>query len=129
MRTRKARLVDPLQFEMSIRAEDLASYVPSFGWEMEPPSQKQIAALEAAGIAASEVKNAGKASLLLNKLQQRRLAGLATPKQVRLLERNGFLHVGEWSFESANKMIARLAANGWRVPRGVVPEKYEPEDA
>lgn len=129
MRTRKARLVDPLQFELSIRAEDLASYVPSFGWEMEPPSQKQIAALEAAGIAASEVKNAGKASLLLNKLQQRRLAGLATPKQVRLLERNGFLHVGEWSFESANKMIARLAANGWRVPRGVVPEKYEPEDA
>nr|WP_252894883.1 hypothetical protein [Liquorilactobacillus satsumensis] len=34
MRRRKRKLVDPLQFEMSIQAEDLTSYTPSFGWEM-----------------------------------------------------------------------------------------------
>lgn len=34
MRKRKRKLVDPLQFEMSIQAEDLTGYVPSFGWEM-----------------------------------------------------------------------------------------------
>ena len=33
MRRRKRRLVDPLQYEMSIQAEDLSGYVPSFGWE------------------------------------------------------------------------------------------------
>ncbi|BFH16528.1 DEAD/DEAH box helicase [Paenibacillus melissococcoides] len=38
MKRRKRKLVDPLQFEMSIQAEDLSSYVPSFGWEMAPPS-------------------------------------------------------------------------------------------
>lgn len=38
MKRRKQKLVDPLQFEMSIQAEDLSSYVPSFGWEMGPPS-------------------------------------------------------------------------------------------
>ena len=42
MKTRKRKLVDPLQFEMSIQAEDLSSYVPTFGWEMAPPSKKQV---------------------------------------------------------------------------------------
>ena len=41
MRKRKRRLVDPLQYEMSIQAEDLANYVPAFGWEMAPPSEKR----------------------------------------------------------------------------------------
>lgn len=46
MRKRKRALVDPLQFEMSIQAEDLADYVPAFGWEQSPPSDKQLEALE-----------------------------------------------------------------------------------
>ena len=37
-RRKKAKLVDPLQYEMSIQAEDLAGYVPAFGWEAGPPS-------------------------------------------------------------------------------------------
>lgn len=41
MKRRKRKLVDPLQFEMSIQAEDLAGYVPAFGWEMAPPSDGQ----------------------------------------------------------------------------------------
>ena len=45
-RRKKARLVDPLQYEMSIQAEDLAGYVPAFGWEAGPPSAEQTAALE-----------------------------------------------------------------------------------
>ncbi|MCK9327579.1 MAG: DEAD/DEAH box helicase, partial [Bacteroidales bacterium] len=45
MKNRKRKLVDPLQFEMSIQAEDLAGYVPSFGWEMGPPSDKQVKTL------------------------------------------------------------------------------------
>lgn len=50
MKKRKKKLVDPLQFEMSIQAEDLSSYVPSFGWEMGPPSEKQKKTLEKLGI-------------------------------------------------------------------------------
>lgn len=46
----KARLVDPLQYEMSIQAEDLAGYVPAFGWEAGPPTEQQAAALEKLGI-------------------------------------------------------------------------------
>lgn len=127
MRSRKGRLVDPLQFEMSIQAEDLSGYVPSFGWEMAPPTEKQIKALENQGISAESVDCAGKADKLLDRLAKRRQAGLARPKQIRQLENRGFQHVGTWTFEQADKMISRIAANGWRTPRGINPHEYVPE--
>ena len=75
-RRKKARLVDPLQYEMSIQAEDLAGYVPAFGWEAGPPSAEQTAALEKMGILPDAVESAGKASLLLDRLNKRRAEGL-----------------------------------------------------
>lgn len=126
MRHRKRALVDPLQFEMSIQAEDLSSYVPSFKWECEPPSEKQLKALEKAGIFPDEVENAGKAAKLLDKLALRRSCNLTTPKQIRFLEGKGFCHVGTWSFTEANRLITRIAANGWRVPAGIDPAHYRP---
>ncbi|NBJ89926.1 DEAD/DEAH box helicase [Acutalibacter sp. 1XD8-36] len=127
MRNRKRKLVDPLQFEMSIQAEDLAGYVPSFGWEMAPPSEKQIAALEKLGIFPDQIDNAGKAAKLLDRLDARRQEGLTTPKQIRFLENKGFRHVGTWKFETARQMIDRIAANGWRVPYGITPYEYRGE--
>lgn len=127
MRTRKRKLVDPLQFEMSIQAEDLSGYVPAFGWEMSPPSEKQKTALEKAGIFPDEIDNAGKAALLLDRLDKRRREGLATPKQIRLLESRGFRHVGEWKKEAANRLISRIEANSWKTPRGIDPKTYVPE--
>lgn len=124
MKHRKKKLVDPLQFEMSIQAEDLASYVPSFGWEMEPASDKQRSTLEKLGILPDEIDNAGKAEKILEKLNMRRESGLTTPKQIRFLEGRGFEHVGTWEFEKAKKLIDRIAANGWMVPRDINPESY-----
>ncbi|WP_057871259.1 DEAD/DEAH box helicase family protein [Liquorilactobacillus ghanensis] len=128
MKRRKRKLVDPLQFEMSIQDEDLSSYVPSFGWEMAPPSDKQKKALEKMGIMPDEIDNAGKADILLTRLSMRRQGGLTTPKQIRFLEGRGFRHVGTWQFESASKMINRIAANGWRTPHGIKPTEYKPEE-
>ena len=126
-RRKKARLVDPLQYEMSIQAEDLAGYVPAFGWEAGPPSAEQTAALEKMGILPDAVESAGKASLLLDRLNKRRAEGLTTPKQIRVLERYGFQSVGRWSFDAAKHMIDRIAASGWRdVPKGVTPSTYTP---
>lgn len=126
-RRKKAKLVDPLQYEMSIQAEDLAGYVPAFGWEAGPPSEQQTAALEKLGILPDAVESAGKAALLLDRLHKRQTEGLTTPKQIRLLERYGFRHVGSWSFDAASRMINRIAAGGWRgVPKGVDPRTYTP---
>lgn len=129
MKKRKRKLVDPLQFEMSIQAEDLSSYVPAFGWEMAPASDKQIKALEKYGIFPDEVDNAGKANLLLDRLNKRREEGLTTPKQIRFLESRGFQHVGTWPFDVARNMIDRIAACGWRIPQGIKPAEFKPEVA
>lgn len=126
MRQRKRRLVDPLQFEMSIQAEDLVEYVPSFGWEMAPPSKNQLETLEKLGIMPDAVDNAGKASLLLERLNKRKEEGLSTPRQIRQLESRGFQHVGNWTFAAASNMINRIAAAGWRVPAGIKPQEYIP---
>lgn len=127
MKRCKGRLVDPLQFEMSIQAEDLSGYVPAFGWEMAPPSDDQKKTLEKLGINAENIDNAGKASKLLDRLNKRRAEGLSTPKQIRQLEQRGFQNVGTWTFGQAKKLIDRIAANGWRTPRGIAPQEYRPD--
>ena len=127
MKKRKRRLVDPLQFEMSIQDEDLSTYVPAFGWECSPASEKQLKALEKYGIFPDQIDNAGKANLLLDRLHKRQAEGLTTPKQIRFLENKGFQHVGTWKFESASKMISRIQACGWRIPNGIDPQTYKGE--
>lgn len=126
MRKRKRKLVDPLQFEMSIQAQDLSGYIPAFGWEAAPPTDNQKATLERLGIMPDEIENAGKAAKLLNKLSVRRSEGLTTPKQIRFLEGRGFNHVGQWQFEDAKSLIDRIAGNNWRIPYDIVPATYKP---
>ena len=122
---KKRALVDPLQYEYSVGqtayqppADDLRA--------MGPPSTGQLAALEKAGIFAEEVTCQGHATKLLDTLTKRRAEGLTTPKQIRLLERFGFAHVGDWQFDGARKLIDRIAGNMWRVPHGIVPGCYRP---
>lgn len=125
MKRRKKKLVDPLQFEMSIQAEDLSGYVPAFGWEIGPATENQKKTLEKLGILPDQIENAGKAAKLLDRLDKRRQEGLTTPKQIRFLEGRGFQHVGTWQFETARRLIDRIAANGWRVPSDIVPQEYK----
>lgn len=126
MRKRKQKLVDPIQYAISIAAEDLVGYVPTFAWEMAPPSARQLEFLEKRGIFAESIENMGKASLLIDRLVRRQESGLSTPKQIRCLERYGFRQVGTWQFDDAAKMISRLAANNWRTPYGLNPQQYRP---
>ncbi|MEE0857727.1 MAG: DEAD/DEAH box helicase [Ruminococcus sp.] len=128
MKTRKRKLVDPLQYEMSIQAEDLSSYVPAFGWECAPPTDKQKEKLEKYGIFPDQIENAGKAKMILDRLAKRRAEGLTTPKQIRCLERLGFQHVGQWQFDDASKLISRLYANNWHIPHGINPKTYIPQE-
>ncbi len=126
MRRRKRQLVDPLQYAMSIAAEDLASYVPAFAWEMAPASAKQLEFLEKRGIFSGSVQNMGMASMIIDRLKRRQDEGLSTPKQIRCLERYGFRQVGTWQFDAASALISRLAGNNWSVPRGMSPANYRP---
>ncbi|MBO0477935.1 hypothetical protein DOK76_12750 [Vagococcus sp. DIV0080] len=61
---------------------------------------------------------------LLERLAKRRNDGQTTPKQIRFLEQRGFQPVGTWQFETARKLIDRIAGNGWRIPNGINPASY-----
>jgi len=126
MRRKKQKLVDPIQYAFSIADEDLANYEPTFMWEMAPATAKQIDYLEKHGIYAEAITNCGMASMIIEKLKNRQFEGLATPKQIRFLERYGFLHVGMWAFEAASNMITRIASNSWLLPRGIDAARYQP---
>ena len=126
MRRRKRKLVDPLQYEMSIQDVDLTNYRPAFGLELEPPTASQKKTLEKFGIFPDEIEHAGTAERLIDSLISRKENGLATPKQIRFLEGRGFRHVGTWQFEAARKLIDRIAAVGWHIPRGIDPATYIP---
>lgn len=125
-RRKKARLVDPLQYAMSINAKDLVDYVPLFGYAAQAPTQDQRDRLEHAGIRADEIASYGAAQRYLGAIEDRKRQSLATPKQIRQLEMRGFQNVGTWSFEQARKLIDRIAANGWKTPRSINPREYTP---
>lgn len=125
-RRKKRRLVDPLQYAFSAMDARLTDYVPAFPWEQEPSTPEQRERIEQAGVFAPSDMCAGQATALLQSLDDRVKKGLATPKQIRLLEQRGFREVGSWSFDAANKMIFRISANGWRVPSGVCAKNYKP---
>ena len=126
MRHRKAKLVDPLQYALSICDLDLSTYEPEFAFEKAAPTDKQISFLEKRGIDADGM-TAGMASKMIDTLMRRQDEGMATPKQVRMLERKGFKHPGTWTFDQASKMMSILASNRWQVPMWIDPETYDPK--
>ena len=128
MKKRKKALVDPLQFEMSIQAEDLKNYIPPFGYAMQPPTAKQKERLEKLQIDSQGIESAGKADMVIERLQQRIRDNMASPRQIRQLEQRGFQKVGTWTFEQAKKVIDRVAANGWRTPSNINPATFLPEE-
>ena len=122
---RKARLVDPLTFFVDVNEQALLDYKPTFQWELEAPTERQIKTIEDAGVS-TEGMCKGQATKVIDAIFRRRDSGLATPKQMRMLERKGFQNVGLWTFEQANDMMARLAKNRWRVPWGIDPATFVP---
>jgi hypothetical protein len=127
MRQRKRQLVDPIQYALSLSDEALMSYEPTFSWEMEPPTEKQIRFIENCGIDSSSIMNKGHAAMIITRIRTRLQLGLSTPKQIRCLERYGFVQVGTWSVTAATTMIGRLSSNGWRLPYGLDARSYRPQ--
>ena len=126
-RKKKKKLVDPLQYAMSIDAESLADYVPTKLWEFGAVTDRQKALLERNGIDWAGAENAGQASVLIDAIVKRNESGMSTPKQIRLLERFGFAKVGTWTREQASAVISRYAAASWKPWLvNIDPKTYDP---
>ena len=123
---RKARLVDPLTFFVDVNELALTDYTPEFPWETQPASDKQIKLIESAGINTDGMCK-GQASKIIDVIFNRRKQGLATAKQMRMLQQKGFQNVGLWTFEQASQMMGILSQNKWRVPWNIDPATYVPK--
>lgn len=123
-RKKKSKLLDPLAAEFLLQLDD---YEPTFSWEMELPTMKQITALEGFGIDASRITCKGEASAYLDRCFKRRQSGLASPKQANKLNQYGFLHPELWKKEDAAKVMGVLAQNHWRLPEYINPQTWCPE--
>lgn len=126
-RKKKAKMIDVMQYIYSIDASDLEDYEPAFGWEAEPPSEKQLSTLERCGINAESIPNKGYATKLLDRVFNRIDAGLSTPKQIKILERYGFRNVADWTKEGASKLMGIIAKNRWMVPSWIDRNTYNPD--
>ena len=105
---KQARTVDPMEFALSIAAEDIALYEPTFGWEYDEPTPKQLQYLGRHGISTDAITCKGMASVIIDKLIRRQNAGLSTPKQIRFLQQYGYEDAPGWSFEKASYMISQI---------------------
>lgn len=108
--------VDPLQFIYSIEDAELLDYKPVLPAEKEPPHSAMLDHISSYGILAERVKSTGLALRLLNTLETRHREGKSTPKQIRWLERQGFLHVGTWTKSYASSMLSVISDNNWEMP-------------
>ncbi|MGH2064812.1 DEAD/DEAH box helicase, partial [Aerococcus sp. L_4] len=127
LRTKKKRLVDPIQFEMQIQDKDLQNYVPMFGQELDPPTKEQLTQIEKAGIDPTSIDSKGKADELLKRVNYRNQQDLSTPKQIRQLEQRGYQNVANWKFDQAKVLIDQIAANKWRsIHSKAQAETYQP---
>ena len=121
MRHKRRELVDPVQYAVSIGASDLVDYAPALATEAQPPTPAQIDALSKSGIFPGDLQSAGHAQALLDAVGTRKAGGFATARQVRCLERYGWTRAGQLQYAEAQRLIGRIAANGWRMPHGLQP--------
>ena len=111
-RTRKARTIDPLNFGLSVFNDNIIEYEPASKWEKEVATGQQLETLEKLGFDFEGITK-GYASTILGAVRDRRDGGLATPKQLMILLKNGYSNASTFSFEQASSTIDWLAKNRW----------------
>jgi len=107
-RNRQARVIDPLEFAMSIHSDAIESYEPTFRWHKDKPSPRQLEILAQRGFSASDIRDKGHASVLLEAIISRSQDGMCSPKQIHTLATLGVQDAGTLTFDQAQRRIAEL---------------------
>jgi superfamily II DNA or RNA helicase len=98
--------VDLLELANHWQALDIVNYVPTFGWERKPLSEKQVAILQSNGVDLALVQNRGHASVILSSLFAFKEREPATEKQKWFCHWHG--HPNPWGLtkREAGRWIA-----------------------
>lgn len=107
---KQGRLVDAMEFCLSLGNEELGTYTPEEGWEWAPPTRAQKAELTRLGFDLEAIKTTGFAARVLDVVQIRRQMDLATPKQLRLLKKLRAPGAETMTFKAASEWL------DWRLP-------------
>ena len=105
---RKAKEFDLLEFAVALGDEDIAHFEPVSHWHGDPVTPRQREFLTRCGINPTALKGKGHACHVIDKIMQRRAAGLATYKQVRTLRKFGVPDSHLISFTRASAILVRL---------------------
>lgn len=109
---RKSKLINPLELFALVDDIGLADYEPTFKWEEDDVTDKQIGVLQRFGVDAEGISK-GYACAIMDRLIGRSRNNLATIKQVKALKRFGY-EPADWTFDQASKKLNALAAVGWK---------------
>jgi superfamily II DNA or RNA helicase len=105
---RKAKEFDLLEFAVAIGDAELASFASKMRWHEDPITLRQTEFLARCGINPAILKGKGHACHVIDRIIQRRAAGLATYKQVRTLRKFGVPDPHLISFARASAILDRL---------------------
>jgi superfamily II DNA or RNA helicase len=84
---KRERFITLEQVGAILKDRKIQEYEPTFGWECAPVTEGQRKVLDRFGLSC---KTKGEASIIMNRLFDRSLARLATPKQLQWLVRYGY---------------------------------------
>lgn len=126
-RNKQSRTINPVSFALSVGDKALTGYVPQNAADAAPPSREVLDYLLEKGISTVDVKTAGQANKLVDRLRERERLGLATPAQLVQLT----LHL-HWPEEKAALMSAKQAGVmvwkriGYKAPTSSAPKESAP---
>jgi len=127
LRNQRAEFISSLQFFASLGQLQELDAEFLYAWEEQKPTENQLAYLKKCGLDTKDIDTKGLAARIISILMKRKEEGLSTIKQIKVLERYGFRHVGEWTFLDASELIDMIAKNKWKVPQTIRVSTYVPK--
>lgn len=100
-------MIDPLAWAVGIHDSDLEQYEPTMPWEELPITPQQQHDLQGFGFWLEKI-NRGMAVRIIERLRLRRMAGLASPKQVMKLRQFGEANAELMTKEQAGYALGQL---------------------
>lgn len=101
---KKAKTISIEELAVFLHDADLASYEPTMEWHELPATESQTEQLGRWKIDSSNMRR-GQASQLIDRLTRRSRMKLATPNQIKWLNRYGIQSPDQWSMEKASKFL------------------------
>jgi superfamily II DNA or RNA helicase len=125
---KSTRTIDPIDFFLMIDRPDIAERENEYRWEENPPSEKQLQMLAKNGFDPNTILTKGHASRLLDILFSRRDQKLASPKQVRLLQRWHIKDPHKVTFTQASEIITQKFVKSAPKPTTPKPTPELPQE-